>query len=199
MIKVMEKAGCGHRLRSWIRRLYTTATSRVTVNGFLSGSVQLQRGVRQGDPLSCALFIMLIAPLDHFINAHPDLYALAGKSGGNIKSIMYADDTILLLSAESTILAIRRCMSLYSKASNVKINLEKSVVIRVENANLDNLRIRQLGPEETVTHLDIPFTLDSLLKQEQIWPSILEKINIAGTAILRKNVSLRAKVFAIIC
>lgn len=91
----MEKAVYDYGFRIWIRRLYITVISRVTVNGFLSGPVQLQRGIRQGDPLSYALFVMLIALLDHFINAHSDLYALAGKIEGNIKSIIYADDTVL--------------------------------------------------------------------------------------------------------
>lgn len=61
-------------------------------------------------------------------------------------------------------LAIRSCISLYSKVSNIRINLEKSVVIKVENAELDKLKIRQLRLNKTVTYLGIPFMINVLPK-----------------------------------
>ena len=48
---------------NWIS-LYNGAYMRILVNNFLSGSVLLQRGVRQGDALSPMLYIMCVEVLE---------------------------------------------------------------------------------------------------------------------------------------
>jgi hypothetical protein len=40
--------------------LYNDISTKVIVNGFLSKSIKIGRGVKQGDALSCSLFILLM-------------------------------------------------------------------------------------------------------------------------------------------
>jgi hypothetical protein len=46
-----------------VQSLYSHASTKVMINGCLSSSFRVTKGVRQGDPLSCLLFNLGIEPL----------------------------------------------------------------------------------------------------------------------------------------
>lgn len=74
------------------------AHTRVGINGMLSHPFKITRGVRQGDPLSCALFNLAIEPLACKLREDPILEGL--KIPGIEEKIivtMFADDTNLYL------------------------------------------------------------------------------------------------------
>ena len=52
LFKIMETFGIGESFLHWIRLIYSNASTKVKVNGFLTPTIPLKRGVRQGDPLS---------------------------------------------------------------------------------------------------------------------------------------------------
>ncbi len=51
-----------------LKNLYRNITVRILINGFASESIRIERGVKQGDALSCALFIICIDPLLRNLN-----------------------------------------------------------------------------------------------------------------------------------
>ena len=51
-----------------VRRLYEDATVQVYINGYASRRVAIRAGVRQGDPLSYPLFVIVIEFLALTIN-----------------------------------------------------------------------------------------------------------------------------------
>ena len=58
LAKVLETFSFGPQIRNWIRTFYTDITSCVINNGHASEFFSLQRGVRQGCPLSGILFAL---------------------------------------------------------------------------------------------------------------------------------------------
>ena len=54
----LEKYGYGITFNKIFKTLYTGITARVLFNGHLSDIIQILRGVKQGDALSCAIFII---------------------------------------------------------------------------------------------------------------------------------------------
>ena len=60
---VMERFGLPRIFVNTVKTLYTNASTMVAINRILSDPFKVSRGVRQGDPLSCALFDLAIEPM----------------------------------------------------------------------------------------------------------------------------------------
>ena len=58
LFKTMDKMGFSNIFINFIKILYKNNTSTIINNGFLSAPVQLQRGLRQGCPLSLRLYVV---------------------------------------------------------------------------------------------------------------------------------------------
>ena len=69
LMKVLERMGFGPSFRAWIRLLYTDVHSAVVVNGFVSESFPVTRGVRQGCPLSPLLYVLAMESLARAVRA----------------------------------------------------------------------------------------------------------------------------------
>ncbi|OJT09005.1 Transposon TX1 uncharacterized 149 kDa protein [Trametes pubescens] len=61
--RLLEHLNFPQRFIRTIRALYDSARSAAMINGTLSESFSITRGVRQGDPVSCLLFNIAIEPL----------------------------------------------------------------------------------------------------------------------------------------
>jgi hypothetical protein len=63
LLRVLQHMGFLPRFCNTIKSLYTNAETVVMVDGEISESFIISRGVRQGNPLSCLLFNLAIEPL----------------------------------------------------------------------------------------------------------------------------------------
>ena len=63
LFRLLEQLGFGPSLIQWVHTLYTGANMRIILNGYLSGRIDLKRGVPQGDPLSPLLYVLCVEVL----------------------------------------------------------------------------------------------------------------------------------------
>ena len=56
MYKVLDKFNFGPSFINWVKLLYNKPVISIENNGWLSDDIALQRGVRQGCPISALLF-----------------------------------------------------------------------------------------------------------------------------------------------
>ena len=60
MFAAMDHFELPSKVISLVRTLYKSVTTRISVNGQLSDILEIQRGVRQGCPLSASLYVLYI-------------------------------------------------------------------------------------------------------------------------------------------
>lgn len=64
ILKTLEELGCGQGFCKLVKLLFSNATTTLSLNGYLYGSIVLHRLVRQGCPLAPLLFLAITHPLD---------------------------------------------------------------------------------------------------------------------------------------
>ena len=60
LMEILAARGFGTSWRGWIHHLLGTSKASIIVNDSQSGHVRYRRGLRQGDPLSPLLFVLVI-------------------------------------------------------------------------------------------------------------------------------------------
>ena len=99
---------------------------KIRVNGFQTKSIQIQKGVRQGDSLSLNLFLLAVKPLVATINKHENIKGLGKGRKRNIKCPSHADDlTLTLFDSRSVALAFKIIQN-FTEATGLKLNIENT-------------------------------------------------------------------------
>ncbi|KAF0755228.1 hypothetical protein AaE_005045, partial [Aphanomyces astaci] len=63
LFDVLEEMNLGANFISWVRMLYNSPVAHLLFNGTLGPAIRPTRGVKQGCPLSCLLFVFYLEPL----------------------------------------------------------------------------------------------------------------------------------------
>ena len=106
----------------WIKLFYSNARSCVTNNGFLSPFFSIQRGVRQGCPLSPYFFILCIELLTNQIRNNENISGI-NICGFELKNACYADDASFILDgSKKSFETLVTILENFSNISGLKLN-----------------------------------------------------------------------------
>ncbi len=105
--------------------MYTDAFTRIKVNGFLTQSIPLRRGVRQGCPLSALLYVLVIELLALLLRSNPNIVGFR-VGGEKIISLHYADDAIISIKQNQCFKEVIKDLETYEAATGAKINFGKT-------------------------------------------------------------------------
>ena len=124
IFKVLEKFNFGDDFIRWIKLLYKNPTFSVKNNGWISKKQKMYRGIRQGCPLSALLFIIVVEILGIQIRNNK---RIKGFSFGQreYKISQYADDGILLVQDEESILQALKTVNEFSDVAGPNLNMDK--------------------------------------------------------------------------
>jgi exonuclease III len=115
-----------------VKALYRHAFTRVAINGEFSPPFQVTRGVRQGDPLSCALFDLAIEPLACKLRNDQTISGIAIPGlDEKILVNMFADDTTLYLNKNDSFDYIENLLKQWCEISGAKFNIGKTEIIPI--------------------------------------------------------------------
>ena len=93
LYKTFNKFNFGHYFIKWVKILYTNPIFRTKNNGWLSKTVRMQRGIRQGCPVSALLYILVAEVLAIKIKENDNICGfLLPNMTNEIKSVQHADD-----------------------------------------------------------------------------------------------------------
>ena len=101
----------------------------------------LQRGCRQGDPISPYIFILSAEVLSHMIRKDQDIKGII-INNKEYKLSQYADDTqIFLDGTEISLRKILEKLNTFYLMSGLKLNIEKTKAIWIGSTNKSNIKL----------------------------------------------------------
>ena len=204
--KTLDYFNFGPSFKSWIKLFQNGTESCILQNGFLSEYFYLQRGCRQGDPISPYIFILCAEVLSNMIRIEKSI------KGININNILYnlsqyADDTqIFLDGSEASLRATLGILDKFYKMSGLKINKDKTkaiwigsrinsteILCREHNLDWEQGPIKILGvtfsPEVfNIWDINSQDTLAKIEKIIKIWSQ--RKLTLPGRITVIKSIAL---------
>ncbi|KAK1258010.1 hypothetical protein QJS04_geneDACA012722 [Acorus gramineus] len=163
---------------NWMRMVeacVTTAKASVLLNGCPCGFFNMNRGLRQGDPISPLLFVIVANAFSRMmLSAEENRWVtglLCSVGGSSISHMQDANDTVILCEAsERSVRGVKFICRCFELVSGLKINFRKRslVGINVQDGFLKNMA-QILGCERQsfpMGHLGMPLCLGRVPKVE---------------------------------
>ena len=128
------------------KTLYKNITARILINGFTSESIRIERGVKQGDALSCAIFIICIYPLLRNLNKNRRVEEIKIKNKNttmkkiNFKSAAYADDiSVICKKSYNCIQQVFYEYERLTQRSGLELNADKTEILNLNTNEIDKI------------------------------------------------------------
>ena len=121
---------------SQVDLLNSNLQAQVQLNGFMSNRFNVERGIKQGDALSCALFIIAIDPLIRNIENNTQIKSLDLNNQCKLKTLAYAEDIAIITDNDNE--SISQIFSEYmkrTKLSGLTLNADKTEIINLSLSN----------------------------------------------------------------
>ena len=124
--KTFHHFNFGSSILRWIKLFYHDVESCTLNNGWSSNLFKLERGVRQGCPLSPYLFILCAEVLADAIRKHNNIKGIF-VDGQEIKISLYADDTTLILDgSRASFQNSLQILEFFRAISGLRLNYKKT-------------------------------------------------------------------------
>ena len=185
--RTLKEYGFGNYFISTFKTLYNNLTSEIMVNGFKTGKINIRRGVKQGDALSCALFIISIDPLLRNVDNNTKIKGIKIttdlRGSRTYKINGYADDiAVTTLDDQDSLDQIFKEYERLSLRSGLELNADKTEIIRLHTVGVHPpyVRIKYLSNDyriDLVEKLKICGVFYSNDKVEEYKLNILDKID----------------------
>lgn len=152
LLKMLACMGFGRRWVQWIKYCISSVRFSVLINGALEVLFPAQRGLRQGDPLSPFLFIIVMEGLNNMIKVARENECLKSfevattqtsisKGNMEVTHLQYADGILIFCDAyERQLLVLILILVLFEGVLGLHINWRKSRLYPINNfSNMEEL------------------------------------------------------------
>jgi hypothetical protein len=181
ILYLLKRCGFGERWCTWIRHCISSVRFSVLINGSPSGFFGSSRGVRQGDPLSPFLFVLVMEAFSRMITSIYSRGLISGFSVGSrghnrveVSHLLFADDTLVFCGADdSQIRYMGALLVCFEAVSGLKVNLSKSALIPVGSLDEVDQLAGRLGcgtADLPLKYLGLP--LGASFKLKAIWKDL---------------------------
>ena len=184
LLDLLKRMGFGVRWCRWIHTCISTVQFSVLFNGSPTDFFGSSRGLKQGDPLSPMLFLVMMEVFSKMMKRAEGAgllrgFRVAGRQGGGVgvSHLLFVDDTILFCDAnEEQILHVRMLLLCFQAMTGLKVNALKSEMVPIEEvpnvfvlAEILGCRVRSLP----MTYLGMP--LGASHKSPTVWNPKFER------------------------
>nr|GEU55309.1 RNA-directed DNA polymerase, eukaryota, reverse transcriptase zinc-binding domain protein [Tanacetum cinerariifolium] len=193
---VLKNFGFGVKWCNWIQSFLSLSRGSILINGSPTKKFGFHKGLKQGDPLSPFLFILVMESLHLSFQRVVDAGMYKGvqlNSSLSLSHMFYADDAIFMGEwCENNINILTLVLDCFHQASGLKINMSKSKIMAWEevidkvSSRLSRWKMKALSIEGRLT------LLKSILGSMPIFHMSIFK---APLSVLRKLESIRSHFF----
>ncbi len=195
---------------TWVKLIYTKLRANIMINGFLGEIIEIQRSVKQGDALSCALFIIAIDPLLRQIekdkriipfdmNRNPKLNPI------NVKSATFADDITAICKNREGIKHIIENYNSFSQITGINLNIPKTeiLILGKEKNTIQNFVISNDNCNYTITNQQsikvcgITFSADHNISYNENAIKKIDKMTRQLNIWRQRNLTLQGKILIV--
>ena len=196
LISALEKRGFGKTFIDWIKIFLNEQESSVIKGGITTKYFKLEKGARQGDPVSEYLFMLCL-----------EILFLLIKNNKNIKVIKmfentflytaYEDDSACFLKDKNSIKELLNTISYFSSFTGLKTNLSKCKVAGI--SALKGVKVAVCGikciclTKEAIKILGVFFSYDNNLQLENNFRKTILNIKRILNMWRQRNLHKRAK------
>ncbi|XP_028092536.1 uncharacterized protein LOC114292711 [Camellia sinensis] len=197
----------------WIKACMTSPTYSICINGSLHGYFRGERGLRQGDPMSPYLFVIVMEILSRILAekaSHPDFKFHWRCEKTKIVNLCFADDLMIFCKGDvSTVQSIKLGLEEFKSLSGLSPSPNKSHIffsgcdVQLRNEILGvckfsegKLPVRYLGVPLVSTKLkaiDCDQLVERITKRVKSWTN--KCLNYAGRAQLIQSVLFSMQVY----
>ncbi|KAH9273465.1 hypothetical protein BASA83_004131 [Batrachochytrium salamandrivorans] len=123
----LQNMGFPRRTLAFLKALYTSSSARARAGSLLSDPFPVQRGVRQGCPLSGLLFNLFIN--DILDGVAPITVPGLSRDTNPIRGLMYADDVAVFADSEQSLLAASTAIEQWANQWEMQFGVAKCGII----------------------------------------------------------------------
>ena len=168
-MQLLERGGFSAKWRWWIFFCISTVRFSILINGSPCGFFESSRGLRQGDPLSPLLFVLVMEALERMLDKAIHDGQMLGFGVGRLEGRSLA------------VLVLRMILIWFEVVSSLKINLSKSELVLVGMVHRFVLLLNVLGCKQGTLPMEyLGLLLGAKFKDKTIWNPILETQRLAG-------------------
>jgi hypothetical protein len=173
IIELLQHLGFGQIWINLVCLLLSTASTRILVNSVPGDEIYHHRGVRQGDPLSPMLFVLVMEIFHLIVDFAARLGLLSALPGsrGACRTSLYADDTVVFIKPSiSDCATFRDLLQIFGSATGLHTNFLKSSATPIRCSAEERQIIAQhlLCPVKDfpIPYLGVPLSIWKLRAQD---------------------------------
>jgi len=180
---VLKEMGFGEKWRKWVEVCITTPRLSIIINGTPCKPFKMGRGLRQGDPLSPFLFVLMAEVMNKLLQKASQMALFKGLQVGGtnvtLTHLQFVDDTLLFCEANEEYLQNIKGMLLSFQAfSGLAVNYSKyGLIVFGKDEYWANEMATKLGcrlVQLPIIYLGVP--LGANMRKVSSWQCVLDKI-----------------------